>query len=120
MRMTDQPESAAMIPDGSIRDALTGAYSRASLQDRLREEVERSQRYDIPFSLCLFELDYFKSVNDAYGHIRGDEVLRELVRRLLSIMRDSDLLFRYGGEAARRRGYAVLATTGGWTHMQTP
>ncbi|NLL06546.1 MAG: diguanylate cyclase [Clostridiaceae bacterium] len=87
-----------MQQDISIHDTLTGAYSRALLNEQFPDEVERCSRYGIPLSLCLIDIDYFKSINDAYGHIRGDQVLQTFVKRLNSLMRKSDILFRYGGD----------------------
>jgi diguanylate cyclase (GGDEF)-like protein len=84
--------------DNLLRDALTGAHSRATLQERLREEVERARRYDLPLTLLVVDLDHFKSINDAFGHTRGDLVLIGFVERLRGLIRDSDLLFRYGGD----------------------
>ncbi|OPZ91995.1 MAG: putative HTH-type transcriptional regulator [Firmicutes bacterium ADurb.Bin419] len=84
--------------DFTIHDPLTGAYSRALLNEQFPDEVERCSRYGIPLSLCLIDIDYFKSINDAYGHIRGDQVLQSFVKRLNSLMRKSDILFRYGGD----------------------
>lgn len=95
--MSLPPTSSSDSANG-IRDPLTGAYSRALLQERYQEEIERARRYGLPCSLCIFDLDYFKSVNDAYGHTRGDAVLRELVQHLSTMLRTSDLLFRYGGD----------------------
>lgn len=95
--MSLPPTSSSDSANG-MRDPLTGAYSRALLHERYQEEIERARRYGIPCSLCVFDLDYFKSVNDAYGHARGDAVLRELVQRISSMLRTSDLLFRYGGD----------------------
>jgi diguanylate cyclase (GGDEF)-like protein len=92
------PSSPSGDSANAIRDPLTGAYSRALLQERYQEEIERAGRYGMPCSLCVFDLDYFKSVNDAYGHSRGDAVLRELVQQISTILRSSDLLFRYGGD----------------------
>lgn len=86
------------ISELPFRDSLTGAYSRTVFDARLQEEVDRSRRYGHVFSLCLFDLDHFKSINDAYGHLRGDQVLAELAKRVLTIMRSSDLFFRYGGD----------------------
>src|SRR6266849_6027109 len=86
------------MADNVLRDALTGAHSRATLQDRLREEVERARRYDLPLSLLMADVDHFKSINDAFGHTRGDLVLIGFVERLRALIRDSDLLFRYGGD----------------------
>jgi len=82
----------------AIHDTLTGAYSRALLDEQFPDEIERCSRYGIPLSLCLIDIDYFKSINDAYGHMRGDEVLKTFVNRLNSLMRKSDILFRYGGD----------------------
>lgn len=81
-----------------LHDALTGAYSRDYLNNRLVEEVERGHRYDKIFSLLYLDIDYFKSINDAFGRIRGDEVLLELVHRLQQLTRRTDLIFRYGGD----------------------
>jgi diguanylate cyclase (GGDEF)-like protein len=80
------------------RDPLTGVYSRESLSHRLREEVDVARRYEHPFSLILLDLDYFKSINDAFGHTRGDQVLSEFARRLRMSARSSDIVFRYGGD----------------------
>jgi diguanylate cyclase (GGDEF)-like protein len=85
-------------PENSLRDSLTGAHSRALLHDRLREEVERARRYELPLSLFVIDLDHFKSINDAFGHARGDMILRDFVERTRSLTRESDLLFRYGGD----------------------
>lgn len=87
-----------MNPENTLRDSLTGAYSRAALQPRLAEEVERAYRYTLPFSLLIIDLDYFKSINDAFGHSRGDQVLKEFAARTHALTRGSDLLFRYGGD----------------------
>lgn len=87
-----------MTAEVALRDPLTGAHSRATLQDRLREEVERARRYGLSLSLLILDLDHFKTINDAFGHTRGDLVLIGFVERLRSLTRDSDLLFRYGGD----------------------
>src|SRR5438874_9848515 len=84
--------------DTPIYDSLTGAYTRALLHDQLHAEVERVRRYGQMCSLLLFDLDHFKSVNDAFGHARGDEVLVEVARRVRQTTRASDLFFRYGGD----------------------
>lgn len=81
-----------------IRDALTGAYSRAVLEDLLPKEIERSRRDGTALTLCFFDIDHFKSINDAYGHGRGDDVLRALVLCIHEVTRSIDLLFRYGGD----------------------
>ncbi|HYP20428.1 MAG TPA: diguanylate cyclase [Chloroflexia bacterium] len=79
-------------------DPLTGALTRASLADRLSREVEAASRTGGSFSLLMLDLDYFKSINDAFGHSRGDAVLVEFARRVRASIRDTDLLFRYWGD----------------------
>lgn len=81
-----------------LRDATTGIYARSALKERLQEEVARARLTGEPLSLLLIDLDYFKSVNDAFGHSRGDAVLLEWVGRLSAAIRSSDLPFRYGGD----------------------
>jgi diguanylate cyclase (GGDEF)-like protein len=79
-------------------DSLTGAYSRGTLDRRLREGIARARRQGEPFSILLADIDHFKSVNDAFGHARGDAVLQELVQRLRAALRASDTVGRYGGD----------------------
>ena len=71
-----------MTADNILRDALTGAHSRATLQDRLGEEVERARRYCVPLLLLVVDTDQFKSIDDAFGHARGHLVLIAFVERL--------------------------------------
>ncbi|HKP54689.1 MAG TPA: diguanylate cyclase [Chloroflexia bacterium] len=80
------------------RDPLTGVYSRAGLHDRLQAEMARARDRGESLSLLVLDLDYLKSINDAFGHRRGDEVLVELVERLRVMTRSSDSLFRIGGD----------------------
>jgi diguanylate cyclase (GGDEF)-like protein len=81
-----------------VRDPLTGVYSRVTLEQRLKEEIERAIRYDTPFSIILLDLDHFKSINDGFGHRRGDQILVEFTGRLRELSRRSDILYRYGGD----------------------
>lgn len=81
-----------------LKDPLTGVYSRAVLSARLEEELDRARRYQQPFSLLLLDLDHFKSINDAFGHSRGDRVLVEFARQLSLNVRGADAVFRYGGD----------------------
>ena len=87
-----------MQQDPISRDPLTGAYTRILLEERLTEEMDRARRYGLPFSLLLLDLDHFKSINDAFGHTRGDECLVEFAGRLKQQTRSTDLIFRYGGD----------------------
>jgi diguanylate cyclase (GGDEF)-like protein len=82
----------------AVTDPLTGIYNREFLQQRLPAEIEATIERDRPLSIALVDVDYFKAVNDQYGHGVGDVVLAEVARRLRSAIRAGDLLVRYGGE----------------------
>jgi len=83
----------------SRKDSLTGCYNRGYLSEHLPHEIKRALRYHHPFSLALCDLDHFKKVNDTYGHLCGDMVLKEFVECIMSLIRsDMDWLARYGGE----------------------
>jgi GGDEF domain-containing protein len=81
-----------------LYDHLTGALSRQAFDTRFQEEMERARLYQYNLSLVFLDLDYFKDVNDNYGHSRGDEVLRSFVERIKANLRTTDLLFRFGGD----------------------
>lgn len=80
------------------QDGLTKVQNRRYWEEQLKQELHRAQRYQHPLSLILFDLDKFKDLNDKYGHLGGDFVLVELASFISSLLRDSDLLGRYGGE----------------------
>ena len=82
----------------SERDALTGVHNRGSLDRRLVDEMARFTRYGTPLSILLFDLDHFKKVNDRFGHLGGDEVLRVVAARIGASLRHTDTFGRYGGE----------------------
>lgn len=82
----------------SLTDSLTQLHNHRFFHERLQEEFRRAQRYDDPVSLILADLDHFKSINDRFGHIVGDEVLREVGQVLKKSTRETDLIARYGGE----------------------
>lgn len=79
-------------------DPLTGVYNRRFGLKRLREEFSRSVRSAVPFGVMIFDLDHFKVVNDTYGHLAGDCVLKNICEIAKSTLREGDVLFRYGGE----------------------
>jgi diguanylate cyclase (GGDEF)-like protein len=79
-------------------DMLTGLLNRRALYQILEREMERTVRYKKPFSVVLFDLDEFKAINDSYGHLKGDAVLRELSRFVEQAIRKADRLGRWGGE----------------------
>lgn len=82
----------------SITDSLTGLYNRRHFYKHLALETARSRRYQSAFSLILFDIDNFKTINDTYGHQVGDEVLQKLSDILRHICRETDIIVRYGGE----------------------
>lgn len=82
----------------AVRDSLTGLYNRRYLDETLEREVSRARREANPLSLVMLDIDYFKRVNDTYGHQVGDEALRMLASTLLADIRTEDVACRYGGE----------------------
>lgn len=80
------------------RDDLTGTYNRRFFMQLLADERERSQRSGAMFYVAIFDIDHFKSVNDRYGHLIGDAVLREFCQIVQSSLRTTDRFARYGGE----------------------
>ncbi len=81
-----------------ITDPLTGAYNRRGLFHFMRLESERAIRYQQPFSIIMADLDHFSKVNNTYGHLAGDIVLKKFCSTTQSIIRSVDILTRYGGE----------------------
>ncbi|MFP4171910.1 MAG: diguanylate cyclase [Candidatus Hydrogenedentota bacterium] len=82
----------------AVTDGLTGLYNHRHIRERLDEEFERAQRYHLPLSCLLLDIDNFKQINDRWGHLQGDHILRELARRITGSVRKSDIIARYGGE----------------------
>ncbi len=82
----------------SVTDELTGLYNRKYLQERLDQEISRAKRYGTKLSCLLFDLDYFKTVNDIYGYEWGDVLLKSIADKLKQIIRKEDILTRYGDE----------------------
>ncbi|MGC9324304.1 MAG: GGDEF domain-containing protein [Desulfomonilia bacterium] len=82
----------------AFRDGLTGLLNYRAFQEMIETEWQRAKRYRTTFSLMMVDIDWFKKVNDEYGHQTGDNVLKVLAERLQARLRKSDLVFRYGGE----------------------
>lgn len=82
----------------STTDELTGLHNRKYLQERLEEEISRSKRYGTKLSCILFDIDFFKVVNDMYGYEWGDILLRNIANKLDAMVRKEDILTRYGDE----------------------
>src|SRR3954470_9354770 len=86
------------MADAGLTDTLTGALGRAAMQRRIDEEISRADRAGGTLSLFLFDVDFFKTVNDVYGHLRGDDILRGLAATVRASLREYDVLFRYCGD----------------------
>ena len=86
------------LRESSLRDAMTGLYNRRFLEEYVTTLVAASQRRQSPFSVLMLDLDYFKQVNDTFGHEAGDKVLKTLAENLVKSVRASDMVVRYGGE----------------------
>ena len=82
----------------SIVDDLTQLFNSRHFYFQLKSETERSNRYEQPLTLLLLDLDNFKTFNDAYGHVEGDQVLRRLGQVVKRCLRETDFAYRYGGE----------------------
>jgi diguanylate cyclase (GGDEF)-like protein/PAS domain S-box-containing protein len=87
-----------MLREQSTHDALTGLYNRRYLQDTLVRELILAERHSHPISVIMGDIDHFKAVNDRYGHLAGDEVLRVFGDLMKRHARSSDIYCRYGGE----------------------
>jgi diguanylate cyclase (GGDEF)-like protein len=86
------------IEQQAIIDALTGLYNQNYLAGALNRELKRSQRYNLKLSCLMIDVDNFKTINDTYGHVAGDEVLRVVGRMLQTTLRGYDFAVRYGGD----------------------
>lgn len=86
------------IKELSITDGLTGLYVYRYFNEALEREIQRISRYQGTFSLLILDIDGFKKVNDTYGHLQGDEVLKEVAQILRRVCRQVDIICRYGGE----------------------
>ena len=86
------------LQEMSVRDPLTGLYNRRYMQETLEREIKRAQRASATIGIIMLDVDYFKSINDTYGHDAGDLVLKTLARFLANKLRGEDVACRYGGE----------------------
>jgi len=95
-----QEQSAAIAShlNQAMTDELTGLPNRRAFDDQLRRRLEGHTQHNVPFSILLIDVDYFKRVNDTYGHVAGDRVLCDIAEVLRRAMRKHDLIARYGGE----------------------
>lgn len=82
----------------SKTDALTGLWNRGHLEEMMEREFKRARRYQHDMAIFVIDLDHFKKINDTYGHLGGDEVLRQISQRVSTCLRTTDFIGRYGGE----------------------
>ena len=94
--LNDLFQAAASLENG--RDPLTRALNRRFLPSVLGREITLAKKADTPLSVLMIDIDHFKAINDNHGHAVGDIVLRHIAELLLNTVRDSDFVFRYGGE----------------------
>jgi len=84
--------------ESSVNDHLTGAFNKKYFLDTLSKEFSYSLRHHSSLGLLMLDIDFFKKINDTYGHIVGDMVLKEFVKRIKNNLRNEDILCRYGGD----------------------
>jgi len=82
----------------AMKDKLTGCWNRRKIEEVAHHEILRLRRYDSPLSLIIIDIDHFKKINDSFGHITGDTVLKKIATRIQECIRDTDILGRWGGE----------------------
>ena len=97
-RTSELREAMRKLEILATTDQLTGAFNRRKCEEILVHEVERFNRYDRTFSIVIFDIDHFKKVNDVYGHLVGDIVLKEIAGLIREKSRANDYLVRWGGE----------------------
>jgi len=95
----------------AMKDRLTGIWNRVRLEEEIQKEIERSERYGHPASLIILDIDFFKKINDQFGHRTGDLVLKEFCLVVKRCIRTTDVLARWGGEE-----FVVLLPNSGFSH----
>jgi diguanylate cyclase (GGDEF)-like protein len=94
----EEEEALVGVYEAAVRDGLTGMFNRKHLEERLGAELETANRHGASLSVIIFDIDHFKHVNDTFGHLGGDAVLKNVARLVSQGIRHEDLLGRYGGE----------------------
>ena len=98
MLLKELEENNEVLYKKAITDALTGVYNREFMKEFLSKKIEEAKRYDFPLSIAMIDIDFFKKINDTYGHLTGDCILKELSNLMQENFRGSDTIIRYGGE----------------------
>jgi len=97
-RIIERFQAEQLLVKLATTDPLTGLYNRRHFFDLAEMEIARSKRYGHPLACIMFDVDYFKRINDSYGHLFGDRVLKEIVWRCRENIRQVDIFARYGGD----------------------
>ena len=88
----------SLLERDSMTDPLTGVFNRRYMDLRLSEEIAKARRYRLPLCVLLLDIDHFKQINDRHGHQTGDQVLVALGKMVAPVLRETDVVTRYGGE----------------------
>jgi len=96
--LLEQRNEIQMLKQQVARDSMTELYNHNHFRETLQIEISRAQRYKIPLSLIMADIDNFKSINDTFGHIAGDRVIKTVAGCLRKELRESDRIARYGGD----------------------
>ena len=96
--ITERKKMEAELRRLATTDVLTGVDNRRSFMEKAEHELRRAQRYSNPFAMIMVDIDFFKSINDKYGHQAGDIVLQKMAQTIKSALRESDIFGRIGGE----------------------
>lgn len=96
--LIENEEKEKKLKELSIKDGLTGLYNHKHMYEQLSLAIKRYQRHRKPLSIIMIDLDNFKLINDKYGHVKGDEILRDISKILKKNSREEELVGRYGGE----------------------
>lgn len=98
LSMREINKQHCLLKEQAVIDTLTGLYNRSLLQHSLDHSVKQSRRTNVPMTLVMFDVDFFKDINDKYGHDVGDSVLIAMGELLKKSFRESDMVFRIGGD----------------------
>jgi len=109
--VTSRVQRSKALRSLMVRDSLTGLLNHSNIKEKLHLEIARSDRQNSPLSFAMIDIDHFKKINDTYGHLAGDRVIKNLARLLRQRLRQTDILGRYGGEEFA----AILIGTDGQT-----
>ena len=96
--ITSRKNREVLLQNQAIRDPLTALYNRRYFEDEVKKQILKAKAAGQPYSVLMLDADFFKKVNDTYGHKTGDKVLIELASKAEKALRDKDIVARYGGE----------------------